>query len=51
MAVAAYVLADSLEARSHEARMVATHGRHSLTSCPPNTRAMCDYAVRLVAKQ
>jgi hypothetical protein len=39
-----YVLEDSVEARSHEARIVVTHGRHSLTSCPPNSRAMCDFA-------
>jgi hypothetical protein len=31
-------------ALDHVEHMYETHGRHSITSCPPGSRAMCDYA-------
>jgi hypothetical protein len=32
------------EAEQHVVEITARHGRHSVTSCPPGTRAMCRYA-------
>ena len=36
---------ESLEevAKSHVAEVTERYGKHSLTSCPPHSRAMCDY--------
>lgn len=36
-----------IAALAHKARIESAFGRHSLTSCPPGTRAMCSYGPEL----
>jgi hypothetical protein len=39
------------EAHAHVNETIGRYGRHSTTSCPPNTRAMCPYHDVLTAEQ